>query len=80
MRDIIETAHECWSDRDDCEWVGAALVQLSGEQRTVLELFYQFGHSCEEIAAMVDCPANTVKTRMHYGRRKLRELLPRLAG
>jgi RNA polymerase sigma-70 factor, ECF subfamily len=80
MRDFIEAAHEPWSAGNDREWVGAALVQLAEEQRTVLELFYRFGHSCEEIAEMVDCPANTVKTRMYHGRRKMRRLLPRLAG
>jgi RNA polymerase sigma-70 factor (ECF subfamily) len=80
MEDFIETAHEPCSDSNDREWVGAALLQLAEEQRTVLELFYRFGHSCEEIAAMVDCPTNTVKTRMYQGRRKMRRLLPRLAG
>jgi RNA polymerase sigma-70 factor (ECF subfamily) len=46
----------------------------------VLELFYRFGHSCEEIADRVNCSPNTVKTRMFHGRRKLRRLLPSLAG
>ena len=36
------------------------------------------GHSCEEIAAIVECPVNTVKTRMFHARRKLRALLPTL--
>jgi RNA polymerase sigma-70 factor (ECF subfamily) len=80
MLDFIEASHEPWSDRDDREWVGAALVQLAEEQRTVLELFYRFGHSCEEIAEMVDCPTNTVKSRMFHGRRNMQRLLPRLAG
>jgi RNA polymerase sigma-70 factor (ECF subfamily) len=78
--DFIEAAHEPWSDGDNREWVGAALVQLAEEQRTVLELFYRFGHSCEEIAEMVDCPTNTVKSRMFHGRRNMQRLLPRLAG
>jgi len=77
---LIEAAHEPWSDGDDREWVGAALVQLAEEQRTALELFYRFGHSCEEIAEMVDCPTNTVKSRMFHGRRNMQRLLPRLAG
>lgn len=80
MGEFIEAAYEPWSDSNDRDWVGAALVQLTEEQRTVLELFYRFGHSCEEIAEMVDCPANTVKTRMYHGRRKMQRLLPRLAG
>ena len=80
MRDFIETTHEPWSNGDDREWLGAALVQLAEEQRTVLELFYHFGHSCEEIAELVDCPTNTVKSRMFHARRNMQRLLPRLAG
>jgi RNA polymerase sigma-70 factor (ECF subfamily) len=80
MLDFIEAAHEPWSDGDDREWVRAALVQLAEEQRTVLELFYHFGHSCQEIAEMVDCPTSTVKSRMFHGRRNMQRLLPRLAG
>jgi RNA polymerase sigma-70 factor, ECF subfamily len=79
-RDVIEETHEPWSESETCEWVGAALVQLPDQQRTVLELFYRFGHSCEEIADRVNCSRNTVKTRMYHGRRKLRRLLPGLAG
>jgi RNA polymerase sigma-70 factor (ECF subfamily) len=44
----------------------------------VLELTYYLGHSCAEIAAIMECPVNTVKTRMFHARRKLRELLPHL--
>lgn len=80
MRDLIEGTHEPWSETEVREWVGAALVQLPEEQRTVLELFYHFGHSCEEIAERVNCPPNTVKTRLYHGRRKLMRLLPSLAG
>jgi RNA polymerase sigma-70 factor, ECF subfamily len=62
------------------EWVARAMQQLPIEQRLTLELAYGQGHSCEEIAEIMDCPANTVKTRMFHARGKLRRLLPRLAG
>jgi RNA polymerase sigma-70 factor (ECF subfamily) len=52
-----------------------ALAQLPLEQRLVLELTYYLDHSCEEIAEIMECPANTVKTRMFHARRKLRLLL-----
>ena len=52
-----------------------ALAQLPLEQRLVLELTYYLDHSCEEIAEIMECPANTVKTRMFHARRKLRVLL-----
>jgi RNA polymerase sigma-70 factor (ECF subfamily) len=62
------------------ELLARALESLPLEQRMVLELTYYLGHSCEEIAAIVDCPVNTVKTRMFHARRKLRALLPVLSG
>lgn len=55
-----------------------ALRALPAEQRAVVELTYYFGCSYEEIARIVDCPVNTVKTRMFHARAKLRSLLPRL--
>jgi RNA polymerase sigma-70 factor (ECF subfamily) len=62
------------------QWLETALARLPLEQRVVLELAYHLGHSCEEIAVITECPVNTVKTRMHYAREKLRRLLPQLAG
>jgi RNA polymerase sigma-70 factor (ECF subfamily) len=62
------------------EWIRHALMQLPLEQRMVLELTYFLGHSCEEIAEIMDCPVNTVKTRMFHARRKLRTLLPQSDG
>ena len=57
-----------------------ALAQIPLEQRMVLELTYYLGHSCEEVAQIMDCPINTVKTRMFHGRAKLRALLPKISG
>ena len=51
------------------------LQQLTTEHREVLELTFFQGRSVEEIAGILRCPANTVKTRMFYARKKLRELL-----
>jgi RNA polymerase sigma-70 factor, ECF subfamily len=62
------------------EWVALAMQQLPTNQRLTLELAYGQGHSCEEIAEIMDCSVNTVKTRMFHARGKLRTLLPRLAG
>lgn len=62
------------------EWLERALAELPFEQRMVMELAYLLGHSCEEIAHIMQCPVNTVKTRMFHAREKLRSSLPRLAG
>jgi RNA polymerase sigma factor (sigma-70 family) len=52
-----------------------ALMSLSPEQRTVIELTYYEGCTYREIAAIVGCPVDTVKTRMFYARRRLKSLL-----
>jgi RNA polymerase sigma-70 factor, ECF subfamily len=62
------------------QWLDRALAELPLEQRMVLEFSYLLGHSCEEIAQIMQCPVNTVKTRMFHAREKLRRSLPRLAG
>lgn len=58
----------------------SAIAKLPPEHRDVVELTFFHGHSYEEIAAIVGCPENTVKTRMFHARKRLRDLLgPRLA-
>ncbi|MBS0394556.1 MAG: sigma-70 family RNA polymerase sigma factor [Proteobacteria bacterium] len=57
------------------QWIERGMAQLPLEQRLVLEFTYYFDHSCEEIAEIMECPVNTVKTRMFHARRKLRTLL-----
>ena len=61
------------------DWLGQALMQLPPEQQLAVELCYGLGHSCEEIAAIMGCPANTVKTRLFHARAKLQKILPQLA-
>jgi RNA polymerase sigma factor (sigma-70 family) len=56
--------------------LGRALGALSPEQRAVVELTYYYGLAYQEIAEILSCPVNTVKTRMFHARRRLKELLP----
>lgn len=55
--------------------VQTALAQLSTEQRDALLLGYFGGYSQSEIAARLNLPLGTVKTRMRLGLMKLRDLL-----
>jgi len=52
-----------------------ALDALSAEHRSVLVLTYFHDLPYAEIARIVDCPVDTVKTRVFHGRRRLRALL-----
>jgi RNA polymerase sigma factor (sigma-70 family) len=55
--------------------VAAALDALPLVQRTVVNLAYYHGMGYDEIALVMDCPVNTVKTRMFNARARLRVLL-----
>jgi RNA polymerase sigma-70 factor (ECF subfamily) len=52
-----------------------ALDALTAEQRAVVVLTYYHGLGYGEIAEIMDCPINTVKTRMFYARCRLKTLL-----
>ncbi len=55
--------------------VQEAIYSLNFEQRVVLILFYLTNFSIREIAYILDVPEGTVKSRLHYGREKLRQRL-----
>jgi RNA polymerase sigma-70 factor (ECF subfamily) len=55
--------------------IGQALDALSVEQRAVVEMTYFLGYSCRDVAEVMGCPVDTVKTRMFYARKRLRGLL-----
>lgn len=76
----VETADPHGGERADMELIHAGLASLSPDHRQVIELTYFCGYSYQEIAEIADCPVNTVKTRMFHARRRLKVLLPRLAG
>jgi RNA polymerase sigma-70 factor (ECF subfamily) len=55
--------------------IRACLLQLSSAHREVLDLVYYHEKTIEEVAQIIGSPAGTVKTRMHYARQRMRELL-----
>ena len=60
--------------------VASALDQLPDEQKQTLLLAYFDGLTQSEIAARLNAPLGTVKTRMRTGMMKLRELLAGKGG
>jgi len=62
-------------ERDAGRRLRGALAALSADQRAVVELTYYHGYAYREVAQIVGCPVDTVKTRMFHARRKLRTLL-----
>jgi len=60
--------------------LNVALRFLSPEQRAAMELVYFHGLHYQDIAKVMDCPENTVKTRIFHARKRLREVWPQLSG
>lgn len=52
-----------------------ALAELSPEHRAVIELAFVETLSYDDIARVMNCPVNTVKTRVFHARKKLSDLM-----
>ncbi|HVF50985.1 MAG TPA: sigma-70 family RNA polymerase sigma factor [Pyrinomonadaceae bacterium] len=72
--DFVDTSAETFR-AEQSEVVQRALAAIPEEQRRALALAYFEGLSQTEIAARLQEPLGTVKTRMRSGMTKLRELL-----
>lgn len=53
------------------DWLSCALAILPPDQRAVIELTFHHGLPYQDIAIILNCPENTVKTRMFHARKKL---------
>jgi RNA polymerase sigma-70 factor (ECF subfamily) len=82
-RVAVESAPEpvaAEADPSDASRVQRALASLPAEQRAVLELGYFEGLSSTEIAARLDIPVGTVKSRVAAALQRLRALLSAVEG
>lgn len=59
---------------EDALRVRDALADLPEEHRRVVELRFFAGAALDEIAAALGCPVGTVKSRLHHGLEKLRQM------
>ena len=72
LEDIPELARPA-DDRAGELW--DAVARLPEKLRTAVHLHYAEGYSTEEIAALLEVPPATVRTRLHRARRQLKDLL-----
>ena len=70
-----EAAEEPGFDSDDAAAIHRALDHLEPRLREVVVLHFLEDLPVGEVAAIVDCPTGTVKSRLYYGKRALRDLL-----
>lgn len=75
IADPADDAETTTNNRDRSAIVQQCLSQLSALHREVLDLVYYHEKSVNEVAEIVGAPANTVKTRMFYARKRMQTLL-----
>lgn len=66
--EVVEQKFERSAILRDC------IKQLSPAHREIIDLVYYHQQSIGEVADIINIPPNTVKTRMHYARKRLSEL------
>src|SRR5438067_10451275 len=64
--------HQVW-DLAVAERVQVAISTLPADERKAIELAYFGGHTYREVAALLDAPEGTVKSRIRTGLRRLRD-------
>lgn len=73
--DLANNPHLDAERRERQRWVTEAVNRLPTKQRTVVILHEFEGLTHPEIASILNCSEGTVRSRLHYARQKLRDLL-----
>lgn len=72
---VPEKVTEALEQQELRQVLNSALMQLSPEHREVVALVELDELSCADAAKLLDCPAGTVRSRLHYARKRLQEIL-----
>lgn len=62
-------------EEDNTQEIKAILQKLPTNQKEVILLNYWEGMSYKEIAVIVGCPVGTVRSRIHYAKQNIKEML-----
>jgi RNA polymerase sigma-70 factor (ECF subfamily) len=75
MADQARTPEQAILETDRSTQLRDCLKKLTAEHREIVDLVYYHDKTVEEVAAIIQIPKNTVKTRMFYARKRLAQLL-----
>lgn len=73
--DPASSAYEAVENASNAQQLKTALGHLSVDHREVIWLCYYEDKSIAQIAQIVECPENTVKTRLFHARKALRDYI-----
>lgn len=74
VEDVTDKEDASFSPEEAAQ-IHAALDQLEPTHREVLVLRFLEDMSYEDISEIVDCPVGTVRSRIHYAKARLKQLL-----
>ncbi|MCX4187491.1 RNA polymerase sigma factor [Methylophaga sp. OBS4] len=80
LEDDSPASISCLIQAEESEQVHHCIGTLKPDHRAVMELTFFEDMSYREIAQIVQCPENTVKTRMFHARQAMKKCLQRLLG
>ena len=75
IEDLSDNPEETLVKQQRATLMRQCMDQLSAAHREIIDLVYYHEKSVEEVSQILGVPANTVKTRMFYARKRLAELL-----
>lgn len=70
-----ETPEDYVVDKEKRDYINSALESLPFEQRCAVEGYYFSDMSVEEIARWMECSEGTVKSRLNYARKKIKDAI-----
>jgi RNA polymerase sigma-70 factor (ECF subfamily) len=73
--DQADNPEDATLKNDRCAVPRACVNRLSAEHREIIDLVYYHEKTIEVVAEIIQAPKNTVKTRAHYARKHLAQLL-----
>ncbi|MTI63498.1 sigma-70 family RNA polymerase sigma factor [Methylophaga sp.] len=80
LEDDSPASLTCLIQAEQADQVRHCVSTLKPDHRAVMELTFFEEMSYRDIATVVNCPENTVKTRMFHAKQAMKKCLQRLAG
>jgi RNA polymerase sigma-70 factor (ECF subfamily) len=75
IEDPTDGPASAFDKKDSSAVLAHCLTKLSPAHREIIDLVYYHEKSIDEVAEITGIPAATVKTRMHYARKRMAEML-----
>jgi len=75
IEDLSDTPSTSMEKRQRSDILQKCLAKLTPIHREVINLIYYQGKKIEEVAQFTGAPVSTIKTRMHYARSRMADLL-----